>query len=59
MKKFLFNPAKEATMKKFTEGIKNTVLRMRNLLGRLLGAPASKPALQPVPVRSRRVIWRK
>jgi hypothetical protein len=59
MRKFLFNQAKEATMKKITEVIKNTVRKVRNLLGRLLGAPASQPALRPVPVRSRRVNWRK
>jgi hypothetical protein len=59
MKKFLFNQAKEAAMKKLTDVIRNVVRNARNLLGRLLGAPAPQPALQPIPVRSRRTTWRK
>jgi hypothetical protein len=59
MKKFLFNQAKEAAVKKLTDAIKNVARNARNLLGRLLGAPAPQPALQPVPVRSRRTTWRK
>ena len=45
-------------MKKITQAIKNAIHKVRNLLGRLLGAPAAQPALRPVPVRSRRVIGR-
>ncbi len=46
-------------MNRITESIKNAMRKARHLLGRLLGAPASQPALRPVPVRSRRVTWRK
>ncbi len=47
-------------MKKRTESIKNAVHKARNLLGRLLRAPASRPALQPVPVvHPRRAMRRK
>jgi hypothetical protein len=59
MKKFLFNGTKEAVMKKITERIKNTVCKARQLLVRLLHPPAAQPALQPVPIRSRRLNWRK
>lgn len=45
-------------MKKITESVKNIVRKMRNLLGRLL-QPRPAPALQPVPVHSRRVMRRK
>jgi hypothetical protein len=50
---------KETAMKKINQAIKNAIRNVRNLLGRLLGAPTPQPALQPVPVRSRRTTWRK
>jgi hypothetical protein len=52
--------SQEAEMKKMIRNIKSRLQNIRAALGRLLRAPASRPALQPVPVaHPRRAMRRK